>query len=67
MCEFCEMYIVAKEYAEETACRHGIDTDFKVIFAEIRIKGRRRGGITKSMPMEFAYCPQCGKKLSELK
>lgn len=66
MCEFCEMYMVAKEYAEETACRHGIDTDFKVIFAEIKTKGRRRKGMTCSMPMELVYCPQCGKKLSEL-
>lgn len=65
MCEFCEMYLFAKENARKLKKEHGINTYFKIRLYEYSVKNRVCSGSLTYGGMKLVFCPTCGRKLSE--
>lgn len=63
MCEFCEQYKFAKEEAKEFKKEFGVNTYFKVMLFEYRMKNRKHRGSMTYRGVKLKYCPSCGKKL----
>lgn len=66
MCEFCEMYLYAKENARERKKEFGINTYFKAKLFEYSVKNRVSKGSLTYRGVKLVFCPTCGRKLSEV-
>lgn len=66
MCEFCELYQFEKEEAKLVKEKLGMNTYFKAKLYVYHVKDRIKSGTMTHKGMKLAYCPTCGRKLSEV-
>lgn len=66
MCEFCNRYKIMKNNCESCAPK-GREFFYSVKLVARFMNGDGYGGIdSESNPLKLVYCPECGRKISEV-